>query len=254
MAQGRFTDVRRFDTIDSTNRYLLELAAAGAPDGVVAVADTQTAGRGRLGRTWVAPPGASLLVSVLLRQNVAVTRAHLLTVAAGLAAIDAVRSLAAIDAQLKWPNDVVVDDRKLAGILAEANGDAVVLGMGLNVHWTDFPPEIAQAATACNLESDIPVDRDALLDAWLATFAARLQDLDRVARDAVHASATLGRRVRVELPAEHFEAHAIALTPEGHLLVRRADGAEVSVAAGDVVHLRIEGAGDEVAERGREAR
>jgi BirA family biotin operon repressor/biotin-[acetyl-CoA-carboxylase] ligase len=214
----------------------------------------QTAGRGRLGRTWVAPPGASLLVSVLLRPQLAVTRVHLLTVAAGLAAIDAVQSLAGIDARLKWPNDVVVDDRKLAGILAEANGGAVVVGMGLNVRWTDFPAEIAQAATACNLESDTPVARDALLDVWLRTFDERLRDLDAVADDAVRASATLGRRVRVELPAETFEADAVALTPEGHLRVRRADGSEVSVAAGDVVHLRVEGAGHEVAERGREPR
>ena len=220
----------------------------------MAVADTQTAGRGRLGRTWVAPPGASLLVSVLLRPQVAVTRAHLLTVAAGLAAIDVVRAVAGIDARLKWPNDVVVDDRKLAGILAEASGDAVVVGMGLNVRWTDFPPEIAQAATACNLESDRPVDRDALLDAWLAAFDERLRDLDGVARDAVRASATLGRRVRVELPAGSFEADAIALTPEGHLRVCRDDGTEQSVAAGDVVHLRVERAGDQVAERGREPR
>jgi BirA family biotin operon repressor/biotin-[acetyl-CoA-carboxylase] ligase len=193
-------------------------------------------------------------VSVLLRPTIAVARAHLLTVAAGLAAIDAVRSLAGIDARLKWPNDVVVDDRKLAGILAEANGDAIVVGMGLNVCWTDFPPEIAPAATACNLESATPVERDALLDVWLAAYERRLDDLDGVARDAVTASATLGRRVRVELPAETFDADAIALTPEGHLLVRRDDGSEAAVAAGDVVHLRVERAGDQVAERGRKPR
>jgi BirA family biotin operon repressor/biotin-[acetyl-CoA-carboxylase] ligase len=193
-------------------------------------------------------------VSVLLRPQLAVTRAHLLTVAAGLAAIDAVQSLAGIDARLKWPNDVVVDDRKLAGILAEANGDAVVVGMGCNVRWTDFPPEIAQAATACNLESDRPVERDALLDTWLTRFEGRLRDLDAVALDAGHPAATIGGRGRVELPAETFEADAIALTPEGHLLVRRADGSEVAVAAGDVVHLRVEGAGHEVAERGHEPR
>jgi BirA family biotin operon repressor/biotin-[acetyl-CoA-carboxylase] ligase len=236
---GRFTDVRRFATIDSTNRYLLELAANGAPEGVVAVADEQLAGRGRLGRSWVAPPGASLLVSVLLRPNLSVGRAHLVTVAAGLAAVDAVRELAHIDARLKWPNDVVVDDRKLAGVLAEASGDAIVVGMGLNVRWTEFPPEIAQTATACNLCSETPVDRDVLLATWLAAFDRRLDDLDGVARDATDASATLGRRVRVELADASFEGIARALTPEGHLVVRDDTGADRTVAAGDVIHLRV---------------
>src|SRR6516165_2897416 len=104
----RFTDIRRFETIDSTNRYLLECAAAGAPEGVVAVADEQTAGRGRLGRSWIAPPRAALLVSVLLRPQLPVERVHLVTLAGALAALDA---LPDAGAQLKWPNDVVIGDR-----------------------------------------------------------------------------------------------------------------------------------------------
>ena len=172
---NRFADVRRFATIDSTNRYLLECAAAGEPEGVVAVADEQTAGRGRLDRSWVAPPGAALLVSVLLRPRLPIERLHLVTLAAALAAIDAVKVLAGVDARLKWPNDVVVDDRKLAGILAESDGaGAIVVGMGLNVRGDWFPPELAATATACD------VDRDELLDAWLRAFDARLDALDGV--------------------------------------------------------------------------
>jgi BirA family biotin operon repressor/biotin-[acetyl-CoA-carboxylase] ligase len=225
---NRFTDVRRFATVDSTNRYLLERAAAGEPDGVVAVADEQTAGRGRLDRAWVAPPGAALLVSVLLRPRLPIERLHLVTLAAGLAAIDAVEALAHADARLKWPNDVVVDDRKLAGILAESDGaGAIVVGMGLNVRGDWFPPELAATATAC------AVDRDELLAVWLRAFDARLDSLDGVLDAARARSATIGRRVRVELAHEEFEGVATDLTSEGYLVV---DGRTIS--AGDVIHLR----------------
>src|SRR4029079_12035803 len=151
----------------------------------------QTAGRGRLDRSWIAPPGAALLVSALLRPRLPVERLHLVTLAAALAAIDAVRALAGIDAQLKWPNDVVVDDRKLAGILAESDGaGAIVVGMGLNVRGDWFPPELAATATSC------AVDRDEVLEAWLGAFDARLDRLDGVLDAARAVSATLGRRVR----------------------------------------------------------
>jgi BirA family biotin operon repressor/biotin-[acetyl-CoA-carboxylase] ligase len=224
----RFNDIRFFTTIDSTNRYLLECAAAGAPEGVVAVADEQTAGRGRLGRSWVAPPRSALLVSALLQPKLPPEQRHLLTVAAALAAIDSVHALAGVEARLKWPNDVVVDDRKLAGILAESDGaGATVVGMGLNLRGDWFPPELQETATAC------AVDRDALLAAWLGVFDARLDAVDGLLDDARRHSATLGRRVRVELAQETFEGVARDLTPAGYLVVD-----DRVVTAGDVVHLR----------------
>jgi BirA family biotin operon repressor/biotin-[acetyl-CoA-carboxylase] ligase len=223
----RFDDVRWFELIDSTNRYLLQCAASGAPEGVVAVADEQSAGRGRLGRTWIAPAGSALLVSVLLRPALPVERTHLVTLAAGLAALDAVDELASVPAGLKWPNDVVVDDRKLAGILAEADGaGAVVVGMGLNVRPEALPDDLAAIATA------VAVDRATLLVAWLRAYEARLSALDSVVSDAVARSATIGRKVRVELAQETFDGTASGLTDEGFLIV---DGRVVS--AGDVVHL-----------------
>jgi BirA family biotin operon repressor/biotin-[acetyl-CoA-carboxylase] ligase len=234
----RFASVQWFASIDSTNRHLLAEAARGASDGLVAVADEQRAGRGRLGRTWVAPPGASLLVSVLLRPHLEPERLALVTIAAGIAAIDAVAELGDVHARLKWPNDVVVDDRKLAGILAERSGDAVVVGMGLNVSWETFPDEIAATATACNLCGARPVERDELLVAWLRAFDAWLDDLDRVVPAARSRSATVGRTVRIELPGETYTADAVALTDLGHLRVRRADGREETITSADVVHLR----------------
>jgi BirA family biotin operon repressor/biotin-[acetyl-CoA-carboxylase] ligase len=225
LADTRFHDVRWFDVVDSTNRYLLECAATGASEGIVAVADEQTAGRGRLGRTWVAPPGSALLVSVLLRPQIPAERVHLVTLAAALAAIDA---LPGIDAGVKWPNDVVVDDRKLAGILAEADGTgAIVIGMGLNVRSDGLAPELRATAAACD------VDRHELLVAWLRGLDARLDALDGTVADTIERSATLGRRVRVELADETFEGTARTLTEEGYLVVD-----DRVVTAGDVVHLR----------------
>ena len=230
LAATRFREVQWFETVDSTNRYLLQRAAEGAAEGLVAVADEQTAGRGRLGRTWVAPPASALLVSALLRPALTPERMHLVTLAAGLAALDAIDVLAPTPAGLKWPNDVVVGDRKLAGILAEADGaGAVIVGMGFNVQPDVLPVELRDIATA------LVLDRRRLLVEWLRAYDARLSALDEVVADAAARSATLGRRVRVELAHETFEGTATGLTAEGFLVV---DGRVVS--AGDVVHLRHE--------------
>src|SRR6185436_896802 len=140
--------------------------------------------------------------------------------------------------RVKWPNDLVVDDRKLAGVLAEADcAGAVVVGMGLNVRADAFPEELADLATACELHTAGPVDRIALLGAWLQQFDHWLDRLDHVVTAAADRSATLGRRVRVELAREPFAGVASALTPEGYLEVRADDGALRTVTAGDVVHL-----------------
>ncbi len=244
----RFGPVRWFETLDSTNRYLADEAAAGAAPGLVVVADEQTAGRGRLGRSWVAPPGSSLLASVLLDGGGPVETRHLTLVAAALGAIDAIDALGGFRPRLKWPNDLVVDDRKLAGLLAEAAGGAIVLGMGCNVEWKTFPPELAGHATACNLEGR-PIGREQLLVAWLHAFDGRLRAFEHdgpaALRDAqLDASATIGRRVRVERTRDQLLGEAVALTDLGQLVVRTADGVEHVVSAGDVVHLRPRGAGD----------
>jgi BirA family biotin operon repressor/biotin-[acetyl-CoA-carboxylase] ligase len=238
----RFRAVQWFETIDSTNRYLVDAAAAGEPPGLVAVADEQRAGRGRLGRSWVAPPSASLLTSALLADALPPDERHLVVVAAALAAIDAVDAHCGFRPRLKWPNDLVVDDRKLAGLLAEAtSGNAVVVGMGLNVDWNDFPPDIAATATACNREGNV-APRAELLVAWLHALDARLNTLvadgpAELGREHVANSATLGRRVRVERARGVLAGDAVALSPLGHLVVR-ADGEDHTVNAGDVVHLR----------------
>lgn len=246
--RARTWRIRRFATIDSTNRWLLDEARSGAPEGLVAVADEQTAGRGRRGRTWTAAPGSSLLVSVLVRPSLAAERLHLVTMAAGLALSDAIAQVAGVTAALKWPNDLVVDDRKLAGILAEAEigagGEvsAVVVGVGCNVSWDAVPSDLVGIATACNLEAGRPVERAEVLDAYLEQLAVRLDDLASVEHDYPGRLATLGRRVRVDLGDRVLEGTATGVDAAGRLLVDPDPGYNVgevvAVAAGDVVHLR----------------
>jgi BirA family biotin operon repressor/biotin-[acetyl-CoA-carboxylase] ligase len=230
--------VEHFAELDSTNRYLLEAARTGAGDGRVAVTDVQTAGRGRLDRSWEAPPGSSLLVSVLMRTP---ADPGTMVMATAVALAEAVTEVAGVDAALKWPNDVVVGDRKLAGILAERDGDALVVGAGCNVNWVSFPPELATTATACNLEAGRTIDRDALLGAFLARLERTLDDGDGVVAAYRARLATLGRRVRVQpLRGDDLLGLATAVTDDGALVVRDDAGVDHTVTTADVVHLRPE--------------
>ncbi|MGH9077252.1 MAG: biotin--[acetyl-CoA-carboxylase] ligase [Acidimicrobiales bacterium] len=263
-ATTRFGDVRQLAGVDSTNRWLAAAAAAGAPEGLVVVADHQWAGRGRLGRSWVARPGAALLVSVLLRPpDLAPTRLHLVTAAMALAAAGACRQVSGVSPDLKWPNDLVVGEAKLAGILAEtasaaqtgpgartgpraggappAEGPgAVVVGLGLNV--TSAPA----GATSLSEAGGAAADRGQLLGAVLAGLESRCGHWAEVARDYRQACATVGRVVRVSRPAGELVGLAEGIDDDGALLVRRPAapgqvGTVEVVAAADVVHLRAGG-------------
>jgi BirA family transcriptional regulator, biotin operon repressor / biotin---[acetyl-CoA-carboxylase] ligase len=249
LAATRFGDVRWFPEIDSTNRWVLEQARTGAPEGLVAVADHQTAGRGRLGRSWTAPPGGSLLVSILLRPDLPPDSFHLVTAAVALAASDACRAGAGVEPGLKWPNDLLVDDRKLAGVLAEADraapsGPAVVVGIGINVNWPDpLPDELEATATSLDRLAGRPVDRVELLVELLVGLEARYAGLGDAAGRVALASeyrrrcSTIGRAVRVELADESFTGEACDVNDAGQLLVTT-DACLRTVSAGDVVHLR----------------
>lgn len=237
-----FGDIRRFETIDSTNVWVAEQAREGAPEGLVAVADYQTAGRGRLDRTWSATPGTALLVSVLLRPDVPPDRLPLVMMAVGLAAADGVEAAAGVRPGLKWPNDLVAaDDRKLAGILAQGSAGAVVAGVGINVAEGAYPPELAEAAVSCEELAGKPVDREAVLQAFLASLADRYASLStpgKLLEDYETACVTLGRRVRVELPGKTLEGFAVRIAEDGRLMITDREGAPHRIAAGDIIHLR----------------
>jgi BirA family transcriptional regulator, biotin operon repressor / biotin---[acetyl-CoA-carboxylase] ligase len=242
-AVTRFSDIRQFDVLDSTNRYLLDEARAGAADGTVAVAGYQTEGRGRRGRTWTAGPNASLLVSVLLRPVALPSdRRHLVTAAMSLAAVAACGELAGFRPGVKWPNDLVVKDRKLAGMLAEIDGDAIVIGLGMNLNWAS--EELPEGAASVDGVSGRPVDPGRMLAALLIHLERRCRQLSdaagwsAIAGDARASSATIGRQVRVEMVERTVVGRAEGIDDFGHLQVRTVGGAFLEVTAGDVVHLR----------------
>lgn len=256
VAGTRFHDVRWRPETGSTNADLLALAADGAPEGVVLVADHQTAGRGRLGRVWSAPPGASILLSVLLRPDVGLDHAHALTTAVALSAVEACVAVSGVRPGLKWPNDLVVAvpaaggaERKLAGILAESTLSghrfaAVVVGIGINVNWpVELPTEIADVAIALNHLTGAPVDRHdlvaALLTALERRYAALLGPGGRAAQrsEELALSATLGREVRVVRSDDELVGTVVGFEDDGTLRLE-VDTDVVAVPVGDVVHLR----------------
>jgi BirA family transcriptional regulator, biotin operon repressor / biotin---[acetyl-CoA-carboxylase] ligase len=255
---GMWTALEVVPSTGSTNADLLARAAAdpGSPEGQVLVAEEQTAGRGRLGRSWSSVPGASLTFSVLLRPDaVPAARRGWLTLLTGVAVASAVRSAGCADAVLKWPNDVLAGDRKLAGILAEQSpdGSAVVIGTGLNV--AAAPGELrvsaaGLAATSLRAEGATASREDLLLgildqlERWYVAFRADPDPGRSGLLDAYRSlSGTLGRTVRVELPAGRVvTGTAAGIDAEGRLLVAGAPGDPVTpVSAGDVVHVRAPG-------------
>lgn len=239
-----YRELRVTGRTGSTNADLLESARAGAPEGLVLAAEEQTAGRGRTGRAWVSPPRASLLFSVLLRPvGVPGHRRGWLPLLTGMAVAAALREAAGVDASLKWPNDVLVRGRKVAGILTEQAGDAIVVGAGINV--TTGPSELPPGPATSLLASGAAcTEREVLLIAVLGELERRYRRwLARPGDPHLRASyrevsGTLGHQVRVELPGGDVLAGTAADVDDvGRLVVRTASG-ETAVSAGDVVHVR----------------
>ncbi len=250
-----FTSLEVVASTGSTNADLLASARAGAPAGTVLVAEEQTAGRGRLDRRWQSEPGAALLFSVLLRPaGVPPASRGWLPLLTGVAVSAAIRAETGLEVTLKWPNDVLSGtgipgvSGKLAGILAEQSGDAIVVGVGLNVS-TDTGELPAPQATSLWLEGAAGADRQAILVAalrqleyWYLRWSAGPQPGDAAANgpraEYLRLCSTIGRDVRVELPGGSFVTGlAVDVDDVGRLLVSAADG-EHAVSAGDVVHVR----------------
>jgi biotin-[acetyl-CoA-carboxylase] ligase BirA-like protein len=247
---GFWREIRVVEETGSTNVDLAELAREGvAGPGFALVAEAQTSGRGRLGRVWTAPPRSGLFFSVLLPQEDVVTRLGWLPLVAGVAVVSALRGFAEVegvrrgrmaDALLKWPNDVLIGDRKLAGILAQRVDAGVIVGIGLNVGLrADELP--VPTATSLAIEQ-APTDRDPLLRAILREIAVRHEqfrtDEAAVRRAYRDLCGTIGRRVRVELPdGEVLVGEATDVEEAGRLVINGADG-EHLLSAGDVVHVR----------------
>lgn len=234
----------------STNDVARGLAAQGAPEGTVVVADEQTAGRGRLGRRWVAPPSTCLLCSLLFRPTLSLSQANRLTMLCSLAAADAVREVAGLQVSLKWPNDLIVQSptwKKLAGVLTETGMtgtqlDFVVVGIGINVN---VPPEVLPnldpSATSILAEIGREVDRVGLLIAFLAGVEHRYEALrtgESPHQEWAARLATLGRPVKVTTSDEVLTGVAESVDEDGALHLRTPDGALHRLLAGDVTLAR----------------
>jgi BirA family transcriptional regulator, biotin operon repressor / biotin---[acetyl-CoA-carboxylase] ligase len=232
--------------IGSTNDVVLGQAAAGAPEGLLVLAEEQTAGRGRQDRTWWAPPGSSLLMSLLLRPPIPAAYAAQLTMCLGLAAAEGVEQITGLRPGLKWPNDLLLDGRKLAGMLTELrlSGDQVayaVLGLGLNVNLEFTSAELAPVAISLQMATGHPVERLPLLVTILERCETWYERL--LAGESPHGAwsarlDTLGRRVVISMPDGNLEGLAVGVNAQGALLVQADDGQVNTVWAGDVSSLR----------------
>lgn len=231
-------EVEYHDRIESTNARARELAKRGRED-VVVLADEQTGGRGRLGREWVSP-GGGIWLSVLLRPAVPATHAPVFTLLAGVATARTVEGLG-LDASIKWPNDVLVEGKKLAGVLTEMEGEAdrvswLVVGVGVNANVD--PGELPDERPVTSLQAEAgPVDRRAVTQELLERFEKGRRDLDGVLDVWRGHSSTLGRRVSVRLPDEEVVGRAVDVEFPGALVVETDDGTR-TVSAGDCTHLR----------------
>lgn len=243
------TSVIHFESLGSTNTEAASWAMQGSPEGLCIVADEQTAGRGRLERRWVSPKGAGLYCSIILRPHISQRSLPLITLMASLAVRDALSMHCGLQTDIKWPNDVLANGRKLCGILSEVVettvGRAVVVGIGINLGNESFPSELAETATSVESVAGTKPDRDQLLQALLSEIAkhytvlqGRGGEVATVQNWCAASTFADGKRVRVENCGESLEGITRGLEPDGALRIET-DGGEIQlVRAGDVIAVR----------------
>ena len=232
-------------SMDSTNALARTLAAHGAPEGTLVITEEQTTGRGRRGRSWVSPARANLLFSLLLRPPLEGERVFVLTMVLALAGLKAIKRVAGVNAMIKWPNDLYVGTRKLAGVLTEFSVrekkvDWAVLGMGMNVGWHPEVPQGSGApATSLLEETGQPVSRNELLVEILKGFEALYRDVVRGSIKALydewnHKCLVLGKAVVIESDTERIEGRALRIDDCGALIIEDAKGDQRRIFTGDV--------------------
>ena len=231
---------------DTTNDRIRELALEGAPEGTLAVAEMQTAARGRRGRAWQAPAESGIWMSLLLRPNIPPAQASVLTLLAGIALTEAIEDVTGAEVGIKWPNDILLNGKKLVGILTEMDCDmekihSVTVGMGINVNTKEFPEELKDIATSLYLETGREYDRAEVVGQAMMCFEKLYEEF--LEQGGVFAPfkeryrtkcLNIGKEVRV-IGSETYLATALDITPEGELIVKRKDnGAEEVVFSGEV--------------------
>jgi BirA family transcriptional regulator, biotin operon repressor / biotin---[acetyl-CoA-carboxylase] ligase len=241
--------IHHYFRTDSTNRVALELGSTNEPEGSVVLAEEQTAGRGRTGRSWHSERATGIYVTLLLRPRISPVQAPLLTMMAGLSAHGAIQAQTGLQPDVKWPNDLMLNGKKLGGILTEMHAETtlvrfVIVGIGINVNQEKFPPELSGIATSLRTETGQPQSRLELLARLLREFET---DYNRFLRDGPASiierftqvsSYARGKRVRVSNGNESYVGVTAGLRPEGLLQVQQDDGTLVTVLAGDVTELK----------------
>lgn len=224
-------EVLYFDTIDSTNTKAQELAEKGYPSGTLVVADKQESGKGRRGRSWVSPSGTGIFMTLMIKPDINPNNASMLTLVAALAVAKAITSVTGEDALIKWPNDIVVNGKKVCGILTEMNAqfdyiNHIVVGIGINVHNESFPEEISQMASSLMIEAggkrfhraQIIAETMSYFEQYYDTFL-KTQDLSALVREYDELLVNRNKSVRVLDPKEPFDGKAMGITPKGELIV-----------------------------------
>ena len=224
-------EVLYFDTIDSTNTKAQELAEKGYPSGTLVVADKQESGKGRRGRSWVSPSGTGIFMTLMIKPDINPNNASMLTLVAALAVAKAITSVTGEEAMIKWPNDIVVNGKKVCGILTEMNAqfdyiNHIVVGIGINVHNESFPEEISQMASSLMIEAggkrfhraQIIAETMSYFEQYYDTFL-KTQDLSALVREYDELLVNMNKSVRVLDPKEPFDGKAMGITPKGELIV-----------------------------------
>ena len=219
-----------FVEIDSTNTKAKELAEQGYPSGTLVVADRQIAGRGRRGRSWDSPAGIGIFMTLLLKPDINPNNASMLTLVTALATAQAISDVTGAEAKIKWPNDIVINGKKVCGILTEMSAqfdyiNHIVIGIGINVHNESFPEEIRETASSLLLESGKRIHRADLIARFLERFEAgyaiflQTEDLEGLMKDYNALLVNIQKQVRILDPKEPFEGKAIGITKRGELIV-----------------------------------
>ena len=234
-----------YDVTDSTNLRIKQLGDEGAPHGTLAVADSQTAGRGRRGHGWESPEGGSIYMSVLLRPQFRPDKASMLTLVAACSVAEGIMHCEDVNVQIKWPNDIIIGGKKLAGILTELSTQIdyinhVTVGIGINVNIQEFPGEICDTATSLQIECGHTVRRAPViaevmkrLEENYETFL-KTEDLTGLMEKYSELLVNKERDVLIIGAKEQYQGHALGITPTGELIVRREDGTKQTVYAGEV--------------------
>ncbi|MCI5509616.1 MAG: biotin--[acetyl-CoA-carboxylase] ligase [Eubacterium sp.] len=234
-----------YEEIDSTNTQAKRLAEEDAPSGTLVVSDCQVKGKGRRGRVWTSPKGEAIYMTILLRPQIRPDRASMVTLVMGLSVVQAIRNVLGLETSIKWPNDVVLNRKKLVGILTEMSAqmdyiEYLVIGTGINANMTAFSEELKDKATSLRMEMGRPVNRAALIAESMKCFEKnyeifeKTQDLSGLMEDYQAVLANLNQPVRVLEPGHEYSGIARGINERGELLVEREDGTVTAVYSGEV--------------------